>query len=158
MLIKPPAAPLASESDVMTSLSTPLICVVLPCYNEAGNIAPLYERITAAFTTIPDQRYCLLFIDNASTDATVAQIKAIAATDKAVQVIVNARNFGILRSGLYAFLKAPGDAIITMVSDLQDPPEMIPEFIRHWRQGFKVVIGIKPESQENSVMFFIRRL
>ena len=145
-------------SDVASTPPGPLICVVLPCYNEAGNIDPLYDRIVAAFATIPDQRYCLLFIDNASTDATAAQIKRIAARDPNVRLIVNARNFGVLRSGLHGFLAAPGDAVITMVSDLQDPPEMIPRFVKHWREGFKVVIAIKPESQENRWMFLIRRL
>ena len=102
-----------------------------------GNIGPLYERIVAAFAAIPDQRYCLLFIDNASTDGTVEQIKAIAAKDSTVRLIVNVRNFGAMRSGLYAFLQAPGDAVINMVADLQDPPEMIPEFVQRWRQGFQ---------------------
>ncbi len=141
----------------MTPPSDKLICAVLPCYNESGNILPLYERLTAAFATIPDQRYTLLFIDNASTDSTVAEIKQLAAQDQRVQLIVNARNFGVLRSGLHGFLSAPGDALITMVTDLQDPPEMIPTFIRHWREGFKVVIGIKPESHENPLMFLVRR-
>jgi glycosyltransferase involved in cell wall biosynthesis len=136
----------------------PLVCVVIPCFNESGNIAPLYQRVTAAFATIPGQRYLLLFIDNASTDATVAEIKALAAADPNVRLIVNVRNFGVLRSGLHAFLSAPGDALISMVSDLQDPPEMIPEFILRWRQGFKIVIGIKPESQEHRAMFLVRRL
>src|SRR5262249_16388614 len=134
------------------------ICVMIPCYNEEGNIVPLYERIVAAFAAIPDQRYCLLFIDNASTDSTVEQIKALAAKDPAVRLIVNVRNFGAMRSGLPGFLQAPGDAIINMVADLQDPPEMIPEFMKRWQQGFKVVIGIKPKSHEHSLMVFIRRL
>ncbi|GLR67310.1 glycosyl hydrolase [Acidocella aquatica] len=141
----------------MTTPPDKLICAVLPCYNESGNIAPLYERITAAFATIPDQRYTLLFIDNASTDSTVAEIKQLAARDSRVSLIVNARNFGVLRSGLHGFLSAPGDALITMVTDLQDPPEMIPAFVNKWREGFKVVIGIKPESRENRLMFLIRR-
>src|SRR6516225_11832739 len=142
----------------MTSEPTPLICVIIPCYNERDNIRPLYERIAAAFARIPDQRYCLLFIDNASTDGTVDQIKAIARQDPAVRLIVNVRNFGVMRSGLYGFLQAPGDAVIHMVADLQDPPEMIPEFVQRWRQGFKVVIGVKPKSHEHGLMFFIRRL
>jgi glycosyltransferase involved in cell wall biosynthesis len=130
---------------------------MIPCYNEAENIAPLYERIVAAFAQIPDQRYCLQFVDNASTDDTVLRIKQLAERDPAVGLIVNVRNFGAARSGLHGFLQAPGDAVINMVADLQDPPEMIPEFVRHWRQGFKVVVGIKPESQENRSMAMIRR-
>jgi glycosyltransferase involved in cell wall biosynthesis len=142
----------------MISESGSLICVVIPCYNEESNIEPLYKRIVAAFATIPDQGYRLLFIDNASTDGTVNRIKSIAAKDAAVRLIVNARNFGVIRSALHAFLQAPGDAVIGMAADLQDPPEMIPDFVLRWRQGFKVVIGIKPESHEHSLMFLIRRL
>jgi glycosyltransferase involved in cell wall biosynthesis len=134
------------------------VCVIIPCYNEEANIDPLYQRITAAFANIPDQRYRLLFIDNASADATVARVKALAAADPRVMLIVNARNFGVARSGLHAFLSAPGDAIIHMVADLQDPPEMIPEFIRLWREGFKVVVAIKSSSRENRTMYGIRRL
>ncbi len=119
----------------MPAASGKLICVVLPCYNEAGNILVLHQRIVAAFATIPDQRYSLLFCDNASTDSTVAEIKTLAEMDSRVHLIVNARNFGVLRSGLHGFLSAPGDALITMVTDLQDPPEMIPEFVRRWREG-----------------------
>lgn len=104
---------------------------MIPCYNEADNIGPLYERITAAFATIPAQRYCLQFIDNNSTDSTVALIKEIAEKDHAVRLIVNVRNFGAMRSGLYGFLQAQGDAIINMVADLQDPPE---QKERCWRE------------------------
>jgi glycosyltransferase involved in cell wall biosynthesis len=134
-----------------------MVCVMIPCYNEEGNIEPLYKRIAAAFSIIPDQRYCLQFIDNASTDGTVAKIKTLAARDPAVRLIVNARNFGVQRSGLHGFLQAPGDAVISMVADLQDPPEMLPQFVKYWRQGFKVVIGTKPESREHWLMFMVRR-
>src|SRR5262249_23126010 len=94
MLRDPIFSPVAQGRDAMTSRPGPLICVVIPCYNEQGNIGPLYERITHAFATIPDQRYCLLFIDNASTDGTVEQIKDFAAKDRAVRLIINVRNFG----------------------------------------------------------------
>jgi len=152
-------APLPSLSEQAAPVSgARTICVVIPCFNEADNIAPLYARITAAFAQVPDQPYTLLFIDNASTDGTVARIKNLLAADDKIRLIVNARNFGVLRSGLHAFLNAPGDALLTMVADLQDPPEMIPDFVARWREGFKVVIGIKPASQEHRAMFLIRRL
>lgn len=134
------------------------VCVIIPCYNEAGNIEPLYQRVTAAFATIPDQDYLIQFMDNASTDDTADRIKALAAYDARVRLIVNARNFGVGRSGLHGFLAAEGDAVLHMVADLQDPPEMIPEFIKHWRRGYKVVIGVKPASQEAAMMFSLRRL
>ncbi len=133
------------------------VCLIVPCYNEAGNIGPLYERVTAAFATIPEQRYVIQFMDNASTDETVAQIKSLIARDPRVRLIVNARNFGVGRSGLHGFLAADGDAVLHMVADLQDPPEMIPDFVKHWRNGYKVVIGVKPASQEAALMFSLRR-
>ncbi len=133
------------------------ICVIIPCYNESGNIEPLYDRVTAAFATIPEQKYTLQFIDNASTDDTVAKIKGLAAQDARVRLIVNARNFGVQRSGLHAYLAAEGDAVITMVADLQDPPEMLPDLVKHWRNGYKVVIGVKPSSDEAVLMFSLRR-
>lgn len=136
---------------------TRLIAVVTPCFNEEENVETLYERIKAAFAALPQYTYTHIFIDNASTDATVAKVKAIAAVDKNVRLIVNTRNFGHIRSPLHAFYQAPGDAVITMASDLQDPPEMIPEFLARWEQGFKAVIGVKPVSQESSVMFWLRK-
>ncbi|OGA52528.1 MAG: dolichol monophosphate mannose synthase [Betaproteobacteria bacterium RIFCSPLOWO2_12_FULL_62_58] len=135
-----------------------LISVVTPCYNEEDNVAQLCERIRAQFATLPKYRWEHIFIDNASTDGTVDRIKAIAATDKSVKLIVNCRNYGHLRSPLHAFFQAGGDAVIVMVSDLQDPPELIPEFIAKWEQGFKVVAGIKPKSRETALMFLVRRL
>ena len=98
-----------------------------------------------------------IFIDNASTDATAKKIKEIAAHDIHVKLIVNARNFGHIRSPYYGMLQAHGDACILIASDLQDPPEIIPEFIAKWEQGFKTVLAVKPESEENSVMFFLRK-
>jgi len=135
-----------------------LISVVTPCYNEEENVAPLYERIRAQFATLPKYRWEHIFIDNASTDGTIDRIKAITANDKNVKLIVNCRNYGHLRSPLHAFFQAGGDAVIVMVSDLQDPPELIPEFIAKWEQGFKVVAGIKPKSRETALMFLVRRL
>ena len=118
----------------------------------------LYERVKVALSTLPKYRYEHLFIDNASTDGTVTRIKAIAAKDRNVKLIVNCRNFGHLRSPLHAFFQAGGDAVIAMASDLQDPPELIPEFIAKWEEGFKVVIGVKPRSRETLLMFSIRKL
>ena len=132
-----------------------LIGIVANCFNEEDNVEPLYERITAA---LPDVTFTLLFIDNASSDGTVERIKALIARDDRVKLIVNARNFGHLRSPLHGFFECPGDAVIRMSSDLQDPPELLPTFIQHWQQGFKVVVAVKPESRESRLMFLLRRL
>lgn len=154
----PHAANLPDRAGSGRPVGTRLISVVTPCFNEEGNVEPLYERIKAAFAALPQYRFEHLFIDNASTDRTVERIKSIAARDRNVKLIVNCRNYGHIRSPLHAFFQAGGDAVIVMVSDLQDPPELIPEFIARWEQGFKVVTGIKPKSRESALMFLMRRL
>ena len=133
-----------------------LISIVTPCYNEEENIDELYQRIAAVMTSQPYD-YEHICIDNASTDGTVRKIKEIAAHDKRVKLIVNARNFGHIKSPYYAILQSSGDACILIASDLQDPPEMIAEFIKKWEEGFKTVLAVKPESEESSIMFFVRK-
>lgn len=134
-----------------------LISIVTPCYNEAENIDELHQRIAAVMATLPYD-YEHICIDNASTDGTVRKIKDIAAQDNRVKLIVNARNFGHIKSPYYGILQSRGDACILIASDLQDPPEMIVEFIRKWEEGFKTVLAVKPESEESSVMFFLRKI
>lgn len=134
------------------------ITVLTPCYNEADNIRVLYERVRAVFDALPDYTYEHLFIDNASEDETVPILRGIAAHDRNVKVIVNTRNFGHIRSPYHGLLQCEGDAVIGMAADLQDPPELIPAFLEKWREGFKVVLGIKGASEESAFMFAIRRL
>jgi glycosyltransferase involved in cell wall biosynthesis len=135
----------------------PLVCVMTPCFNEEDNVEPLHERLKAVFLSLPQYRFEHLFIDNASTDHTVERIKKIAATDRTVKLIVNNRNFGHIRSPLHAFYQARGDAVIVMASDLQDPPELIAQFVSKWAEGYKVVIGVKPNSKEAPLMANMRR-
>jgi glycosyltransferase involved in cell wall biosynthesis len=133
-----------------------LISVVVPCFNEEDNVEVLYHRLCAVFTEIGDVRFQIIFVDNASVDRTQELLRNLASRDERVKVIFNIRNFGVIRSGLNGFFSTPGDAVICMACDLQDPPELIPEFVRNWRNGFKVVIGIKPRSRESRAMFFLR--
>lgn len=133
-----------------------LISIVTPCYNEEENIDELYQRIAAVMATLPYD-YEHICIDNASTDSTVKKIKDIAARDKRVKLIVNARNFGHIKSPYYGILQSRGDACILIASDLQDPPEMIVEFIKKWEEGYKTVLAVKPESEESSLMFYLRK-
>ena len=133
-----------------------LISIVTPCYNEEENVNELCQRISAIMRTLP-YHYEHIFIDNASSDNTVKKIKEIAAKDKRVKLIVNARNFGHIRSPYYALLQSSGDACIAIASDLQDPPEMIVDFIRKWEEGYKTVLAVKPESEESSVIFYLRK-
>jgi len=133
-----------------------LISIVTPCYNEEDNIEELCQRIAAVMAAQPYD-YEHIFIDNCSVDGTVRKIKEIAAHDMRVKLIVNARNFGHIRSPYYGMLQSKGDACVMIVSDLQDPPEMIAEFIKKWEQGYKTVLAVKPESEESSIMSGLRK-
>jgi glycosyltransferase involved in cell wall biosynthesis len=144
--------------EATPSVRRKLVSVVTPCYNEAGNVEELHRRIAAQFAQLPDYDFEHIYIDNASTDGTVAAIRRVASTNSHVRAIVNTRNFGIIRSSNYALLQARGDAIINMASDMQEPPELIVDFVRQWESGFKVVVGVKPQSKETPAMFVLRRL
>lgn len=135
-----------------------LISVVSPCFNEEGNVETLVARVKSLFAGLPQYRYEHIIIDNHSSDRTVDILRQIAANDRNVKVIVNSRNFGHIRSPQHAFLQAQGDAVIVLLSDLQDPPELIHEFLREWEAGWPIVVGIKKTSSENSLMFGIRTL
>jgi polyisoprenyl-phosphate glycosyltransferase len=133
------------------------ISIVSACFNEEANVEQLHQRVGAVMATLPEFDYEHIFIDNASTDSTVPILKRIAASDPRVKIIVNARNFGHIRSPIHGLFQASGDAIISIVSDLQDPPEMIPELVREWQQGAYMVLCIKRSSEENSAIFWIRK-
>jgi glycosyltransferase involved in cell wall biosynthesis len=135
-----------------------LISVVSPCYNEEDNVGALVARVKAVFAGFPRYRYEHIIIDNHSTDRTVEILRQLAAKDPNIKIIVNARNFGHIRSPHHAILQAQGDAVIVLLSDLQDPPELIGEFLREWEAGCPIVVGIKKTSDENSFMFSIRTL
>jgi len=133
------------------------ISIVTPCFNEAENVEELYSRIQKTMEGMV-LNYEHIFIDNASTDETVNILKALASKDKRVKIIINTRNFGHIRSPYYGLLQGSGDAVIILASDLQDPPELIPDFIHKWEQGYKVVIGIKTKSEEFGLFYFLRSL
>ena len=133
------------------------ISIVTPCFNEQHNVLEMYQRVRAVMLSLPGYRYEHMFIDNASTDGTVAVLKRIAAEDSNVRIIVNARNVGHIRSPMHAFRQATGDCVISLVADLQDPPEMIVDMIREWENGYSMVLGIKRTSEENPLMFWVRK-
>ncbi|HEY5158174.1 MAG TPA: glycosyltransferase family 2 protein [Anaerolineales bacterium] len=133
------------------------ISIVTPCYNEEDNVKELYERIKAAMQGL-DYEYEHIFIDNASVDRTVELLRELAAQDNRVKVILNTRNFGHIRSPYHGLLQATGEAVIGMASDLQDPPERIPEFLKKWEEGYKVVVGVKTHSQESGLFYFVRTM
>jgi len=133
------------------------ITIITPCYNEEANVPEVYERVRAAIAAAGNYEYEHVFIDNASRDNTFGVLKAIAAQDRNVKVIRNTRNFGPVRSPMHALYQASGDVVIGIVADLQDPPEMIVDMIRKWEEGYPVVIGVKAASDENGLMFWIRK-
>jgi len=133
------------------------ISIVTPCYNEEPNVEELYRQVLAQFDRLSDRyTYEHIFIDNASTDGTVDVLRRLAAEDKNVKIIVNAMNFGHIRSPFYGLCQATGDAVMLMVADLQDPPELIPQFLELWEQGHRVVVGVKNKSKENPVVYALR--
>ena len=132
------------------------ISIMTACYNEEENIAEVYTQVKEVFAKLPNYRYEHVFIDNASEDTTVEILRGIAANDPNVKVIVNARNFGHIRSPFHGIMQCSGDAVISIVADLQDPPEMIVDFIQKWEEGYKVVIAVKEQSYEAQWMFKLR--
>ena len=135
------------------------ISVVAGCYNEEENVRELYERVCRVFREeLPEYAFEFILIDNASEDRTVEILKEIAREDKRVKIIVNNRNFGHIRSGYHALLQARGEAIVSMASDLEDPPELIPQFVRKWEEGYKIVLAQKRSSNEFAPFHMVRKL
>lgn len=133
------------------------ISVVSSCYNEEGNLREFHDRIVAVFKQLPGYAHEIIVADNCSTDSSREILRDLASQDRQFKVILNAGNFGHIRSPFNAIMQATGDAVVVLCSDLQEPPEMIPDFVRHWEAGYQVVCGVKPKSRENPLMFQVRR-
>ena len=134
------------------------ISAVVPCYNEEENIEESYQLLTDIFSKIPEYDYELIFADNDSTDSSEKIMRRIAAEDKHFKVILNSRNFGPECNTVNAMYAASGDAVVLVMADRQDPYELIPEFIKKWEEGYKVVWGQKTASKESFIMYSIRSL
>jgi glycosyltransferase involved in cell wall biosynthesis len=135
------------------------ITVVTACYNEEENIRDVYKQVREVFSKkLGAYAYTHLFIDNSSEDSTVDILREIAKNDQNVRIIVNSRNFGHIRSPYHGLIQGDGDAVISIVADLQDPPEMIVDFVRKWEAGYDIVVAVKNQSRENKVMYSIRTL
>ncbi|MEI7671504.1 MAG: glycosyltransferase family 2 protein [Deltaproteobacteria bacterium] len=134
-----------------------IISIVSGCFNEEGNLQEFYDRIIQVMAGFSQYSYEIIIADNCSTDGSRDILRRITAIDKYFKVILNANNFGPVRSGYNAFLQASGDAVVLMSSDLQDPPELIADLIRKWQDGYQVVAAIKSRSRDNSPMFLVRR-
>jgi len=132
------------------------ISVVSGCYNEEKNLDELVRRVWLVAAKFPQYDWEYIIIDNCSTDRSPEILRQLAAADQRIKVIFNTRNFGHIRSPYYGMLQAYGDAMIYLASDLQDPPEVIEQFISLWEQGWKVVAAIKERSEESSLFFMAR--
>lgn len=133
------------------------ISVMIPCYNELENVVPMSEAVVEQFEKkLPEYDYELVFIDNCSTDGTRDKLEAICAKNKNIKAIFNAKNFGQFNSPFYGMCQTTGDATITMCCDFQDPVELIPQFVREWEKGYKIVSAIKTSSEESGIMYFLR--
>jgi glycosyltransferase involved in cell wall biosynthesis len=133
-----------------------MICVVTPCYNEVENVRELRNAIAEVFQNHSRYDYRHLFIDNASRDGTQQVLRQLAAEDTHVQVILNARNFGHIRSPYHGLLQGQGDAHIMMASDFQDPPAMISQFLEKWEEGYQIIVGVKESSEESWALYTLR--
>lgn len=140
-------------------MSQRTISVVIPSYNEERSVQEMVDRLTSVFRTqLPAYDYEIIFVDDFSTDGTRAEIARIAAVDPRVKAVFNARNFGFHRNVFSALTYGSGDATFMLFGDLQDPPENLPEFVRAWEAGKKVVIGQRRSSDEGVVMTALRHL
>lgn len=133
------------------------ISILIPCYNEQENVVPMSEALRTLFREeLAAYNYEIVFIDNDSTDNTRPLLRTICAGDRHIKAIFNAKNFGQFNSPYYGLMQTTGDCVILLCCDFQDPPELIPEMIHNWEQGYKIVVMQKTQSEENSLMYFLR--
>ena len=133
------------------------ISIVTHCYNEEDNVLNLYRTVRSIMAGYPQYDYEHVFIDNHSVDGTVDVLKSIAAEDTNLRIIVNARNFGHIRSPIHGLYQCRGDVIIGLASDFQEPPALIPQMIAAWEEGYLMVLCVKRSSGENGFVYWLRR-
>lgn len=135
------------------------VSILIPCYNEKENVVPMSEAIVQLFETdLRQYAYELVFIDNDSTDGTRDLLREICKKNKNVKAIFNAKNFGQFNSPYYGILQTTGDCTISMCCDFQDPVELIPQYLKEWENGYKIVVGIKKSSKENKLLYGLRTI
>jgi len=136
-----------------------LISIFTPVFNEEENIMEAYESVKNIMSKMNEKYdYEHIFSDNASSDNSLDILKKICLNDNNVKIISLSKNFGVTKSTLNGLFRCKGSAVIQLDADLQDPPELISEFISKWEHGYKVVYGIRTDRDENWIMKFIRKL
>ena len=135
------------------------ISVLIPCYNEVENVVPMSEAVVKILTEeLSQYDYELVFIDNCSTDGTRDKLEEICAGNKKIKAIFNVTNFGQFNSPFYGMCQTTGDCTISMCCDFQDPVEMLPQFVKEWENGYKIVSAIKTSSKENPIIRLLRTI
>ncbi len=134
------------------------VSVVVPIYNEISMISEIYDRISAVFKKLENYTYEIVFFDDGSTDGTRDALEKLCSEHSEVKGVFYTRNFGYLRSTFYCMQQAKGDCAIIVHADLQNPPEVIPEFLEKWERGAQVVLGVKNQSRENKFVYFMRTI
>ena len=133
------------------------ISVLVPCYNEEGNVVEICHAIVNQLQECrPQYDYELIFIDNDSKDNTRPLLRELCKQNPKVKAIFNAKNFGQFNSPYYGILQTTGDCTIFMSCDFQDPVELIPPMLTEWENGAKIVSPIKTADKENPIMRMIR--
>lgn len=136
------------------------LSVVTGSFNEAENVNDWFDAIFKAWVSVKDEfgfsELEIIWIDNASSDDTVNKVKVWCDRDPRVKLIVNARNFGPVRSPFHGLMQAHGDVCVFLASDLQDPPELIRDFLAQWKQGVDVVAGVYKGSEDTWIFKKLR--
>lgn len=155
-----PPDPQQAEHPVGNGDPRKTISIVTPFYNEEDSITECVFAIRKLFAeSLPSYDLEHIFCDNCSTDRTLGILKNLAKTDRTIKIIVNSRNFGILKNTYNGVLAATGDAILLFLPvDLQDPPELIPVFVRHWEQGYEIVYGVRAQREEGMIIKASRKI
>ena len=136
------------------------ISIITPCYNEEVNVEICSKTLKNVMSEmLPNYEYEHIFADNASTDGTLSQLRLLASNDRNVKVIVNSRNVGPFRNMWNAMKSASGDMVIPLLpADLQDPPDVIPQLVQKWEEGFLVTYGVRKNRQESIAMRMARSM
>ena len=121
------------------------LSVIVPCYNEEAVLAETHRRLTTVLDELDDLDYEIVYVDDGSRDRTPGILAALQAGDDRVRVIRFSRNFGHQTAVTAGLEHATGDAVVLIDADLQDPPEVIPEFVARWREGYHVAYGVRTD-------------
>lgn len=136
-----------------------LLSIVLPCFNEEGNVVKISDALVTLFSKkLKKYDYEIIFIDNDSKDKTRERLRKLCSKNKRIKAIFNAKNFGQFNSPYYGLLQTKGDAVISMASDFQDPVDVIPKFIDAWEDGYKIAIGVRKTSTDNFILSSIKKI